>query len=283
MQRREFLRGAACLAASLMSTGCEDGQEDFVFATDPRPQPPPTPNAFGQLIPGGAIEALDDGRVVDLQPNRVSVFNADGTLSFSVDDAVLPTAAAIDQQGSIFVLDRGIGRILVLGSHGAVERMFEQDLSAAIDLAIIGSEVFLLNPVDLKIDVFGTEGVFVRTFAVGPEKANLRALAADPEGNLQVLISNPVRVEVISPQGLPLFSYSPPTGVALSARGLAVSQNGQSAILDHLGLQVLLFDANHEFVRAVTVPDDGGEPSQPVTIGLGPDGLLHASFTEVVA
>jgi len=281
LRRRQFLQWAGGLSAALLVVGCGDGADEFVFSNANNPQAP-APDPLGRLIARGAIEALDDGRLVELRPRLVSVYGAGGNLLFTSTDAVLPAAAVSDGGGRIFVLDRGAGRVLVLGAAGGLENTFAESLHGIVDLALTNGEVFLLHPVRQAIDVFSTEGVFARTFTVGPERAHLRAIADSPNGDIYVLRSNPVSVIVISPQGQELRTFAPPDGVARNASGLAVNAAGRSAIVDHVGQQVLLFNQNNQFVAAVTIPDGNGNIAQPLAVGYGPDGQLHASYAEVI-
>lgn len=283
MRRRRFLQLTGGAALAFLVVGCGDSGEQVFLGGGGSPITAPA--VLGRITADGAVEVDSQGRYIELLPSdgQVSVLESRGNLLFTSRAAVLPYAAAVDESGRVFVLDRGEGVVLVLGAQGNLDSTIGQNLQACIDLAVSNGEVFLLDPGRQAIDVYSLAGTFARTLPAGSETSHLRGIAAGPGGELHVLVSNPVSVQVLSASdGQVVATYGPPDGLAVSARGLSVNGEGRSAILDHVGKQVLLFDQTRSYAGRVTIPDDDGDVAQPLTLCLGPDGLLSATYREVV-
>jgi DNA-binding beta-propeller fold protein YncE len=172
-----------------------------------------------------------------------------------------PAAVAVDQQGAVWVVDRGESRLMKFDSEGNLLLKAGSSgsrpgfLSSPMDIAITGDGiVYVADTGNDRVQVFNTEGVFLNVIDTQLGGTMLRSpmsLALNGKGNLYVLNEGIAPVVLISPKGEVLRSF----GGEGSGRGkldrpvsLALTGN-ELMVLDAAANIVKVFDIHGEFLR----------------------------------
>ena len=124
-----------------------------------------------------AVDVAGDGTVYapDFQANVVKVYSSGGVLVRTIGAGSLsnPRGVAVDADGSIWVANRGTGRIVHMGSDGAVLGQFgaagvgDAALAQAADVEVDTNFVYVADQSANKVKVWTRGGTFVTAFGGG--------------------------------------------------------------------------------------------------------------------
>ena len=111
----------------------------------------------------------------DFQSNLVRVYNTDGTVNRTMGTGLLnnPRGIAVDDDGSVWVSNRGSGAVVHLSSTGAELGRFgstgstDSTLAGAADVEVNGSYVFVADQTANKIKIWSRTGEFLLAFGGG--------------------------------------------------------------------------------------------------------------------
>jgi hypothetical protein len=172
-----------------------------------------------------------------------------------------PAAVAVDQQGAVWVADRGENRLIKFDSKGNLLLTAGSSgsrpgfLSHPRDIAITGDGiVYVADTGNDRIQVFNTEGVFLNVIDTQPSGTVLRsptALALNGKGNLYVLHDGIDPVFLISPKGEVLRSFGGTgSGRGKLERPVSLALAGDELmVLDAASNSVKVFNLNGGFLR----------------------------------
>lgn len=281
-----------------------------------RPLGPPLALAgpVAQLGLAGGQPALDepkglaigpDGRVyvVEGRANRVTVFNADGSVAFQFGrpgsgegEFKEPWGLAVAPDGEIYVADTWNHRVQrfdaqgrFLGQWGGLaDARGRADASPGLfwgprDIAIgADGSVYVADTGNKRIQVFDRSGRFLRSLGgEGGDPGQLRepvGLALDREGNLYVADAWNGRIQRLAPDGRPLGEWSVPGWESRSVTNkpyLALDTRGRVlATLPELG-QVVALEPNGE-VRPLSW-EASAAAVLPTGVRVGPSGEIYVS------
>jgi len=183
----------------------------------------------GYFSRAGDIFIGKDGLVyvADTNNDRIQVFNGDGVFmhAFTKGSAGLllerPVAIDQDSKGNIYVLSESRNAVLVIAPDGEVLREFGQSpgmgrLDAPVSLAIIATELLVLDAGTNSVKVFSLQGDLIREFgSKGHGKGDFKtpaSLAAIDDVRFLVADPGNKRIQELST----IYTPSPP--VDLSAR-----------------------------------------------------------------
>jgi DNA-binding beta-propeller fold protein YncE len=152
-----------------------------------------------------------------------------------------------DRQGHmIFVMDERGKLIRKLGNRGGGDRPGEFRFPSQVVVA--GSELFVLDVGNTRIQVFDTGGHFLRAMNLG--YADRRTgLAVDNRGNIYVSDSDLNQIQVLGHEGQTLYTFDPSTikGANFShPSGMWVDESRSIYVVDSQSNRVGLFQINGE-------------------------------------
>lgn len=169
----------------------------------------------------------------------VHVYDFDEEEYRTIGSGVLhnPTGLALAPDGTLYVGDSGLRRVVVFAPSGKVVRSFgDEELFGSIGGLAYDPARERLYVVDSKfhdIKVFSPDGRLIEVMGTrggGPVEFNFPYdVALDPDGTLFVVDSNNFRIQVISPEGKLIGkfgglgdqpgTFSRPKGIALDSEG----------------------------------------------------------------
>jgi hypothetical protein len=186
----------------------------------------------------------------------------DGSLvtNFGVGLLQMPNAISIGPSGYIYVTDSKADNIQVfdasynpvhtIGASGSLTGEFR----FPVDTQIIGTEIFVADQVNMRIQIFDLDGNYLRSINKGPCNGNmceppvfqrLQALAVDKNGDLHALDVLEARVTVFDAlSGVILDSYGgygETEGLLLLPIDIFTMESGETAITDSGDNTVKLF------------------------------------------
>ena len=152
-----------------------------------------------------------------------------------------------DRQGHmIFVMDDRGKLIRKLGNRGGGNRPGEFRFPSQV--VVVGSELFVLDVGNTRIQVFDTGGHFLRAMNLG--YADRRTgLAVDNRGNIYVSDSDLNQIQVLGHEGQTLYTFDPSTikGANFShPSGMWVDESRSIYVVDSQSNRVGLFQINGE-------------------------------------
>jgi hypothetical protein len=195
--------------------------------------------------------------------DNIEVFDPeDGNLvtSFGVGLLQMPNAISIGPSGYIYVTDSKADNIQVfdasynpvhaIGASGSLTGEFR----FPVDTQIIGTEIFVADQVNMRIQIFDLDGNYLRSINKGPCNGNmceppvfqrLQALAVDKDGHLHALDVLEARVTVFDAlSGVILDSYGgygETEGLLMLPIDIFTMESGETAITDSGDNTVKLF------------------------------------------
>lgn len=277
MKRRDFLVLSGTLAVSCLTWGCGDSL----------PSSSAAPSGQSDLLQFGrsgtdqffAEDRL--GRIFEINPNRglVRIVDHNGAELGRFTGAQRPYSVAFGDDEEAYLLDRGLGQVVVLDPRFESIRQFGQDLQGGTRILASGDEILILRANAGKILVFTRSGQLLRTVDLRRSAGLVTSLALDPSGELHLVRRRPLSIEKISAQtGQSLATYG--QGVASAVRDISIDFTGRIALLDHLAGNVLLLDPSGRLIGSFTPPGSPGALIQPVSATFGPTGVLHIHTRE---
>ncbi len=289
MDRRRFLEvtsGAAALTWLTPLPGCSAlggdrrGEEDF----DPGPYVVVREHLV--LDEEGATWVLDAERhrVIRLD-DRERPAGAFAELGEETDELNHPVDAAVGTDGTLYVLDRGNGRIQAFEPDGAHRTVLAGGLFLPRDLVLHDGRLLVCDTLHHRVVAFDLEGRLVQVFGDGADgkgdgRGVLNApsgLAFDREGRLHVLETGDASVQVFAADGAPAFRYGgfgTKRGRMLRPGSISAGGRGRMFIADATADRVHVFDEGGRFVGRFRPVDAGGAPVSPVRVDRMPDGTL---------
>lgn len=173
-----------------------------------------------------------------------------------------PRGMATDDEGHVYVacsqenkvkkFNRNGELIQTIGSRGGSDGLF----SSPYDVDVLGNEVFVLDRLNGRIQVFSTSGVFKRRFGrLGTGAGQFQGasgIAVSPNGHVYVADTGNNRIVVFSKEGRFLFSFGT-FGTKLSQfvslGGVALDSDGNVYVLDKGNYRVQVFNSEGIFLR----------------------------------
>lgn len=286
-------------------------------------------NGDGQLNQPRGIAVSRDGNtiyVVDSNNARIERFAADGSFlgswgaaggTSTLDLGLFQPSSdttfgagdmVVGDTGNLYVADTWNHVIVVLGADGRVIRKIGQPGNATDNgddpanvqanpglffgprgVAIGNNELYVTDTGNERVQVFGLDGVFRRTFGgFGTAPGQLIepvGIAVGPDGSVYVADSGNARISVFSPDGTPLAQwpvaewdsarYDPATGGRPNFEPyLAFAPNGLLFATSRISSSVLVFDRNGSEVSSLT-DIDGYPLAGPIGITITQAGELY--------
>jgi DNA-binding beta-propeller fold protein YncE len=212
------------------------------------------------LFPYGvALDADDNIYITDLKLGMIVVYSADGKFkkyigNFKGEGAFdRPTSIAIDQASGriyltdtprhlLFIMDRD-GKILAhIGKRGGGSSPSEFRLPT--EIALHGKELFVLDSLNERIQVFDLEGHYEREFKPsGLNPRSAKGMAIDAQGLIYFLCDTDI-VEVFNPAGERLFrfgSYGAAQGQFMRTQGIYIDFGDRVYVTDTGNRRVQIF------------------------------------------
>ena len=222
LSRREFLGASVTGAAALTLAGCGGAGGAGGLLTTGVSTPVDTAEAPSYTLHSEVMRADGDGQTYALDTLRGSLtqFDPGGGTNWELAAGTFdgPTSVSADQQGQIFVSNRGDNAIHVLDSAGRV--VDERGPYGSEDGAFRGARDFAVGADDRlyvadvynhRIQVQAPDGSTEHVFGeLGAEPGSLNApvaVAFDSYGSLHVLSAGNARIDVFDAQGVYERSY----------------------------------------------------------------------------
>ncbi len=231
--------------------------------------------------------------------------SADAKVAFSSTDTGLgPTGLAIGQDGLIYVADTWNHRIVVLSPDGDQIREFggnadTGDDPAMVDsdpglffgprgVAVSGDEIYVTDTGNERVQVFGVDGAFNRTFGgfgSGPgQLIEPVGIALDADGLVYVADSGNARISIFTPAGDPVGQWPVDAWSGMSTAGgrpanqpyLAFGPDGKLFATSSETGSVEVFSDEGEHLDSITSAGDE-TLSQPIGITAANDGTIFVT------
>lgn len=168
----------------------------------------------------------EEARSLDLSPYRGA-------------SPVRPTALFADENGNVYVADRGNRQVLVLGGDGKLKRTL-RNVGEPADLWVDRGTVYVAEPVFGGVRVYDERGKLVRTLGTSPsqfrEPIRPKALAVDRRGRLWIVEEGNRGIKALDAFGNLLFAmrgegFFAPADIAIDPRDtLYVLEEGGNRI-----------------------------------------------------
>ncbi len=286
--RRDLLR---LMGLSLLIAGC--GASEFSAL----PPPPANSNsnnpsvlAVTEVLPDTLVRFDQRGYRYELQRRICLLTKLDpqgrvvwttGTSGLSVDQLDTPSALGIDDNQSVWVVDKGLARVQVYDSDGRFLRnVGEGQLFQPRDIGITAGRAFVTDAIGHLILVFDLQGQTIHT--ISPAGLNEpHGIAIDPQGRLHVIDSGNHRILLLSQEGALLNTYGRGGGGSsefVMPISIAIRlSDGLIAVADAAERDIELFNADLTPSRNLPL----GGSLQPVDIEFSPTGNLLSLAEEV--
>lgn len=292
--RRKFVGGSAAILAiaSLGAVGCGDS-EPLVSLQSPAGTQSQALVVQEQLVAFSregvsyrldftdfTVARLDRSGQVDWQVGGLG----DGTGLFN-----FPVALDSDDQGLLYVADRGNGEVDVLqSSNGSLVRSFGRgELFSARDIAVDGERqrVYVADGPNHRIAVFDLQGTLLDSIGEfgldDPEQLNFPSgVAVAPNGDIHVVDNGNGHVQVYTETGVfqrAYGSFGESLGQFESPRSVAVTSEGESLVADSLSGFVTRFDQAGQPLDRFQLTLSNGTPVQPLYLSISPADLIVVS------
>ena len=167
-----------------------------------------------------AVDAGNNIYVTDMERGRIAVYNPDGKFLKYIgkfkDEGLFqaPRAIAIDRaSGRIYLADTARNFILILDLNGKVLAQVGKrgggegpaEFKQPTDIAIYGSEVFVLDRANSRVQVLDLDGKFRRQFKLSGAGAEGNGIAFDSQGRMFVTAVQ--WIEAFNQEGKLLFRF----------------------------------------------------------------------------
>lgn len=214
----------------------------------------------GEFAPEGGIAIGPNSHtyVADFLNGRVVEFGPDGSFVRSFGSLGEPEGIAVAPDGKVYVASQGAGRIFIFSAEGALlgeignpgEGAGQMIEPSGLAIDPVSGNLFVVDKGMHRVDVFTTEGQFVRAFGkevkaggggnvcdaltgcqegvVGSEAGALRTVRgiAFAPGTNSVYLADSLnqRIDVFTPQGDFLFAFG--KGVRVGGGNVCTSESG---------------------------------------------------------
>ncbi len=297
MDRRKFIgisssaAAVACLAP-LTVTGCSS---------------PRSSNSRGRYDPGpytvGSDHVIFDDKgpayILDVDGHQIIRLNKKGkavgtfaSLGSNPGKLNQPIDATVSENGQLFVLDQGNGRVQVFNSDGQHHDVLadgspeQGGLFMPRDLAVSGNRLYVSDTLHHRVAVFNMKGKLVGAIGQDSDISSdkdghlngPRGLAIDQKGRVHVLDAGDAKVRVFKTDGKPLFKYAgygKKRGKLLSPTSIASDDQGRIFITDPSHDRVHVFAEDGEFEGRFQPVDERGRPVVAARVSAMPDGRLY--------
>jgi DNA-binding beta-propeller fold protein YncE len=179
---------------------------------------------------------------------------------------VSPVAVA-KRNGTLFVADSGLGRIVVFGQDGALRFVITNHLAQPSGIAIANGGLAVVDSARHAVVLFGMDGSYVSEFGGrggGPGQFNFPThIASDETGRLLVTDSMNSRVQIFDGSGKFLRQFGTRgdvPGCFSRPKGVAVDSFGHIYVVDALFGNVQLFDGEGRLL--MSLGRTGTEPGE---------------------
>ncbi|HEU5252650.1 MAG TPA: DUF6531 domain-containing protein [Solirubrobacterales bacterium] len=267
--RPEELRSAG---AATVEFGYEGGDLAEVSVEDP---------ATARVDP----ESIEDEAV---RPDLAVLHSTNlGSLGSGDGQMEAPADVVADDQGNLWVLDRGNSRVekysptgqflAKFGSWGSGDGQLKDPSALALDAA---GNIWIADTSNNRVQKFSPGGQFLAKWgSFGAANGTLAApngIAVDAAGT--VWVSDVFKVQRFTQSGSFLEKVggtSAATGQIVQPQSLATDAEGHVLVAETGADRVLLFDEEGDYVRALGGPGTGpGQFTNPTEVAAGPDGVV---------
>lgn len=205
--------GTQCVAPEIPGVGCSDPDGAGPLAVGDGQFNGPAGIAFGL---NNRIVVADTGndriQVFDANGNFILKFGSGGTAQGEFE---IPSGVDVDPDGNIYVADTANDRVQVFDENGSFIREFgsmcnlettsgcvdpdgggplelgDGQFNSARDLTVdYGGNVYVVDGFNNRIQIFDSNGDFVRKFSLPDDTANVSGIAVDALGRIHVTTSN---------------------------------------------------------------------------------------------
>ncbi|MDQ2682513.1 MAG: NHL repeat-containing protein, partial [Chloroflexota bacterium] len=267
------------------------------------------PGQFNQ--PRGVAVSPDglQAYVLDTQNNRIQIFSTDSGELLGIwgdgegddvslaltDNGLGPYGLTVGPEGLIYIADTWNHRIVVVSPDGQVVRTFgefgnnEDSPDPAPNpsmfygpraLAVHGDEIFVSDTGNERIQVFGLDGAFRRSFGgtgSGPNQLlEPVGVAVGEDGTVYVADSGNARISLFTADGAPVAQWMVPQwlGNQFFEPYLAIGPDGNIYAGSPLTASIVVFAPDGTVVDEIV--DADGDPLQlPAGLAFGPEGILY--------
>jgi DNA-binding beta-propeller fold protein YncE len=295
LSRRGFLQVSSQVATltGLALVGCGSSQNS-VFTNNLTTSVPTTQSL--EILENSTLSFDNNGTSyrLDFLEHTVARLSLTGQVVWQVGelgsgDGIFnfPVALAADNDGRLYVADRGNGEIDVLdGAGNLITTLGRGQLLSARDLALDAGRglIYVCDAPAHRVAVFDLEGNLLRSLGeFGFEGSQLNfptGVAVTGNGDVHVVDSGNAEVQVHDAEGTFLFTYGGrgnDLGEFNIPRSVVVDSKGQSLVADGVSGLITRFSASGVAIDRFqpTLPD--GRPVGPLYLSIGPSDLLIVS------
>jgi tripartite motif-containing protein 71 len=213
-----------------------------------------------------------------------------------------PTGIGIDPAGSVYVADRGYGRLLKLWGDGtwlselggpSSRGGFQLSGNGAVAVSPATHDVFVADAGHNRVLVFSPEGALIARWGAGEGNGAAgsgtgafnrpEGVAIGAEGNVLVADTGNDRIVKLSPSGTVLSSWGQTGGGNGSFRGptgIAVDAAGSIYVADTNNNRVQVFDPSGRWLSGWgNRGTAAGQFSQPTAVAVGCEGDVYVADT----
>lgn len=226
---------------------------------------------------------------LDQRTHTVSQLNADGSARWSYgatgeasSQLNFPTDIAVRADGSLYVIDSGAQRVVLLSGDGAFTRAIEGLSSPRTAVVDAEGGLWVVDTKSHAIKGFSASGAAGRVIAeAGTGAAQLngpRGIALDAAGNLHVVDSGNARVQVYARSGALVRSYGAygrAAGQFLNPRSIAIAPNGLSYVADPTAGTVEVFESSGRSLARLEGLTVSGRAAVPLDVSINANGLVQ--------
>lgn len=273
----------------------------------------PGSNAGQFNQPRGVAISPDGLRVyvLDTQNNRIQVFDAESGELLGIwgdgegddvslaltDNGLGPYGLTVGADGVVYIADTWNHRIVVVNPDGQVVRMFgefgnnEDSPDPTINtatfygprgVAVYGNEIFVTDTGNERVEVFGLDGTFLRSFGgtgSGPDQLlEPVGIAVGSDGIVYVADSGNARISAFDVNGTPIAQWPVANwvGQQFYEPYIAIGSDGSVYASSPTTASVLVFDQNGTLISELI--DADGTPLQlPAGLAFSPSGDLFVA------
>jgi len=195
-----------------------------------------------------------------------------------------PTSMAIDNDGTVFVADRGNGEIERLSAAGTPLATFATELVTADDLALDQGTLYVSDGSQHHVQVYSTSGASLRVIgAFGTSGGGLngpRGVGVSPSGELHVVDSGNARVQVFGLDGTFRRSYGNDDSEdkrLRRPRDIVFDSSGHALVSDPLAMRLARYGGDGALLEHVQLRDAAGNAGVPLYLAIGPGDRLYAT------
>jgi len=229
----------------------------------------------------GNVYVVDktNGRVEELAGGEFKAFGSSGSGSGQLSG---PSGLKIDSSGNVWIADTGNNRIDEFTASGVFVQAFgwgvadgkgerevcttgckagiagsgEGQLDEPVDITLSGSDIYIADRANRRVEELTTSGAYVRGFGVeGTGSGQFKApegIAADAAGNIYVVDGPDSRVEEFSSSGAFLDefgSYGTGEGQLRGPTGVAIDAAGDMYVVDSANARIERWESDKQAVH----------------------------------